>query len=359
MGEKGRREFMKASYALGSSLGLAACLARSSGHEYEDSIPDDSRAENASARTSDDAESASARTDRGEAGLSENGTVVFVYDDGPIEDFTTAFPVHQEFDMPASTGIVTDWIGRTDFQGTDWMEYSQLGTLADAGWEITSHTTRHTALAQVGLVEDAAPSDRRIYPESLRHGYHAGTDLEITDGDRRVRRTVVGTGEDDAGRYIELDDDLGAAFAAAETVERYPADLMHEFLGGSKRELEDAGFEIRTLLAPYDAYDDWARSFAEQYYDGVANARHGSRLNDPDAFDPYWTRRDYFIEYTSPESVERDLDRIATQGALGVFGAHTFKAEVTRARIRRTLELVAERGIDVLTLREAISRAAT
>lgn len=285
-----------------------------------------------------------------------NGAVVFVYDDGPIEDYTQAFPAHQKFDAPASTGIVTDWIGREDFMGTDWMDVEHLRELEDAGWEILSHTTEHTALGSFELTVDVAPEDGRIYPTRNRHGYFRGKDLEVTDGERTVRRTVADYGTDDRGPYIDLDEPLGAAFAAGETVERYPKDHMEEFLAESKRELESYGFEVDGVLCPYDSCDEWTVEFVREHYEANANANHGSRINDPDEYDPHETNRDYFIEFTAREEVESDLDEIAARDALGVIGAHTFKEEVTEARIYETLQWIDDRGIEVITLREAASR---
>jgi peptidoglycan/xylan/chitin deacetylase (PgdA/CDA1 family) len=286
----------------------------------------------------------------------ESGAVVFVYDDGPMQDYTQAFPVHREFDAPATTGIVTEWIGREGFMGDDWMDVEQLEELAEAGWEIASHTTEHTAVGTFELVEDAGPGDDRVYPDGIRHGYWEPRDLEITDGETAVTRTVLGWDEDAGGRYIELDEPLGVSFAAGEAVTRYPRDAMVEAIGESKRELERLGFEVDTFLAPYDVFDGWSMEFVSERYDGVANARHGSRVNEPNGFDPYRTRRDYFIEFTAREAVRRDLDEIAERGALGVIGAHTFKEEVTEDRIGETLEWIDERGIEVMTLRDAIAR---
>jgi peptidoglycan/xylan/chitin deacetylase (PgdA/CDA1 family) len=288
--------------------------------------------------------------------LPENGAVVFVYDDGPMEDYTQAFPAHREFDAPATTGIVSEWIGREGFMGHDWMDVEHLAELEEAGWEIASHTTEHTAVGTFELVENADPGDERVYNGSNRHGFWAPRELEITDGERTVRRTALGWDEDDTGRYVELDEPLGESFAAGEAVTRYPEEAIREALGESRRELERLGFEVDTFLAPYDSFDDYSRRFATEYYDGVANARHGSRVNDPEGFDPYYTRRDYFIEFTSRESVKRDLDEIAARGALGVIGAHAFKEEVSEERIRETLEWIDDRDIEVMTLREAIAR---
>lgn len=334
--------------------GLAGCLAGGDG-DVEEGAPEDDDENDAPANETD-----GEIEDGTEESLDppEGGAVVFVYDDGPMEDYTQALPVHREFDAPATTGIVSGWIGREDYMDAGCMDVEHLEELVDAGWEIASHTTEHTAVGTFELVEDADPEDDYVYPEEIRHGYHRGKVLEVTNGDRTVQRTVADYGSDGVGRYIAFDEPLGESFTAGDAVVRYPEKQMHASLDESKRELERLGFEIDTLLAPYDNFDDYSRRFVEEYYDGVANAEHGSRINDREDFDPYRTCRDYFVEFTDRESVRRDLDEIAERGALGVFGAHAFRAEVTEERIRETLEWVDERGIEVLTLREAIARFA-
>ncbi len=282
----------------------------------------------------------------------ENGAVVIVYDDGPIEDYTQALPAHREFDVPAVSGVVTEWIGREDHLGTDWMTLSQLEELADAGWEIASHTTDHTAVGTAALRADAAPGDARLYPDHVRHGFHGGLTVEVADGDRIVRESVAGHGSDGDGAYVELEGTLGEAFPAGSAL-RYPPEQVRMTVAESKGELEALGFDVETFLAPYDVFDDYSRPFVAERYGGVVNARPGSPINDPEGFDPLRTRRDYFIEYTTPEAVRGRLDEVADRGALGVIGAHTFKPEVTTERIRETLGWIDERDIEVLTMREA------
>lgn len=284
----------------------------------------------------------------------DGGAVVFVYDDGPMSDYETAFPVHQEFDAPASTAVVTEWMGRQDFDGSDWMTIEQLDELESAGWEIMSHTTSHTALGEFELVEDAAADDTRIYPEDRSHGFNHGNDIEITDGDTSVRRTIVNSNTDGTGGYLELDEALGESFSAGEAVERYPDDVMNDFLETSKNTLEDHGLTVDTLLAPYDVVDEWAIEHAKQYYDGIANVNPDSMHNDRDAFDPFDTHRAYFIEFTDQETIETELDRAARQENIAILGAHSFKEEVTEDRIRETLERVDELDLEVVTFRDAI-----
>lgn len=344
----------RAVLATGSAalVGLSGCLGSLS-EGTDDTMNDNEIGE----ETTNDGEDDEKEDDHEEApDPPEGGAVVFVYDDGPMQDYTQALPAHRAFDVPATTGVVSEWIGREDYQDDGCMDVEHLEELVDAGWEIASHTAEHTAIGTFELTEDVDPDDERIYPEEIRHGYHRGKTLEITDGERTFHRDVADYGTDDVGRYIDLDEPLGEACPAVETIVRYPDEQMHEALGESKRRLEEFGFTVDTLLAPYDNFDEYSMEFVPEYYEGVANARHGARINDRDGFDPYWTRRDYFIEYTDRKSVKRDLDEIADRGALGVLGAHSFKDEVSEDRIRETLGWIDERGIEVMTLREAIAR---
>ena len=289
----------------------------------------------------------------------EKGAVVFVYDDGPLSDYTHAFPAHEEFEAPATSCIVPEWIGTTRSVG-EMMAVEHLEELAAAGWEIASHTMGHEPLGSFELTVDAAAGDTRVYPAETLHGNHPGKPVEISNGDQTISTSVVGTDRDGTGkRCVELAEPLNTAFTAGESEIRHPPDLMVQTLRESKRTLESHGFEVTTLLAPYDEFDEYSARFAERYYDAVANGDHGDIVTYPGEYEPLWTQRDYFIEYTSREAVQRSLDEVAAAGGLGVLGAHTFKDEVTEARIRETLKWIEDRGIEVLTLREAARRFGT
>lgn len=296
-----------------------------------------------------------AERDEDESGTEgpENGALVVVYDDGPIEDVEEALPVHEEFDVPATAGIVSEWVGRSSYMGTD-----ELDRLVDAGWEIASHTREHTTVGAFRLVHEVLPDDRRVKAEGYRHGHHEGKTVEISNGRVSTRHTVTGLAGEPGDRWIEFEEPVGRHYRPGESEIRYPPEEMRDMLQGSKADLEEMGYEVETLLAPYDIYTGWSDLFVPDVYEGVANATHGSRVNSLDGggFDPYSTRRDYFAEFSSEESVLRDLDTIAEEGALGVVGGHTHKEEVTPADIRSFLSAVEERGIEVVTLREAIER---
>lgn len=279
----------------------------------------------------------------------ENGAIVFVYDDGTMEDYTQALPAHEEFGAPATTGIVSDWVGTSGYMDTE-----ELDELVDAGWEIASHTKKHRPLASFPLTEDTNHSDTIVSAEGYRHGHHEGETVEISNGETKVLREVAGLAGEPGERRVKLTEPVGEHFHAGETDIRYPTDMMHEAVDDSKKALEEMGYGVSTILAPYDAYSGYSNLFVKEEYDGVANAEHGSRINYPDEYDPYQTQRDYFIEFTDKKSVKHDLDKIADDALLGVVGAHSFKEKVNEESIREMLEWVKERDIETVTLREAI-----
>lgn len=362
MNEKATRRVLLGTIGAGTLGATAGCLDSLGGDGDDESDEDDGNGSNGDDDADQPDESGETDEEQEEAEDVpdiDGGAVVFTYDDGPLEDYEQAFPVHQEFDAPASAGIVTEWVGREDFNDNDWMDVEHLEELAEAGWEINSHTTAHTALGEFELVEDVEPDDVRVYPEERNHGFHLEYDIEVTDGETSVVRTVVASDSDEIGGYLEFDEPVGESFAAGETVERYPEELMHEFLGDSKAQLEEWGFEVDTLLAPYDVCDEWTIEFASEYYDGIANVNPGSMLNDREEFDPFDTHRDYFIEFTDPLDIQEQLDEVAAQNAIGIVGAHTFKDEVDEDGIREMLEWIEERDLTVVTLTDAITAAAS
>lgn len=283
----------------------------------------------------------------------ENGAVTFVYDDGPVEDVEIALPAHEKYDVPASAGIVSNWMESNDDQ---WLDTDGVATLSDAGWEIACHTADHVALTSFELVEDVEPGDSRIYPEGRgQHGFVTGHPIEVTDGETVLRRTIVASDDDEIGRYFTLDEPIDESFAAGETVERYPSDFVRQQLETSIDALSE--FDPTTFLAPHNVIDDRHIDIVSDYYDGIFNVHSGDPANEV-PFDPFDTNRSYFAERVDRNEVYDDLERIADENLYGILGAHTYRDAVTRERIEETLEWCAELGIEVLTFEDAISRNA-
>ena len=278
-----------------------------------------------------------------------NGTVVFIYDDGPIEDYTKTYQVHQEFDAPACTAAISGAVGASGR-----LSAAQLHELEDAGWEIMSHTVNHRALDEVTVTRDVAPGDERIYVRSAIHGRAPGPIL-VSDGESSATVRVTGNGKDARGQYLELDGAVGRRFTAADGVtERYTDEVIRHELGGSKRALTDLGLSVSNFVVPYYRYGRRTRELAPQYYTAVANGYYGG-INPVDRINLAGMNRTYFrTSYRTLDEVGEWLDQVAEGGHLGLLGGHSNYDTLPAQRIRDTLRMARERNLQIKTLRQAL-----
>jgi len=105
--------------------------------------------------------------------------VVVTFDDGFRSVLDLAFPVLNRLGLPATLFVVTDHVGMEEPQGwpgveqwldgphrleLDFLTWSELRRLADAGWEIGSHTRTHPRLTELddhALTEELSGSRAR------------------------------------------------------------------------------------------------------------------------------------------------------------------------------------------------------
>jgi peptidoglycan/xylan/chitin deacetylase (PgdA/CDA1 family) len=81
--------------------------------------------------------------------FSSAGRVVITFDDGCETDWVVAAPRLLERGFGATFYVVSDWIGSRG----GFLEPSQLRQLADAGFEVGSHSATHAFLSDLGSVE--------------------------------------------------------------------------------------------------------------------------------------------------------------------------------------------------------------
>ena len=72
--------------------------------------------------------------------------IVFQFDDGYQDNLTEALPLFQQYGHTATIGMVPDFFSST-YLTLSMLSESELGELADAGWEIASHSLSHTNLS--------------------------------------------------------------------------------------------------------------------------------------------------------------------------------------------------------------------
>ncbi len=291
------------------------------------------------------------------AAQSTNGKVVFTYDDGPIKDYTHAYQrAHREEDVPGCAAVPSAGVG-TDGN----LSAAQLRELEDNGWEIMSHSVRHRALGAMAVTEDIAPDDRKLYVESNLHGKMEGDRLVVNDGSQSATVTVRGRDSDERGEFVTLDSAVGTSFAADDGVtERYVDEVVRTSLRESRTQLEEYGVTVTNMVMPYGAYGPRTRELAGEYYTAVANGGlaiggRGQIHRGGDITLPHLSRTMFRKGKMTETELAEFLDGVADRSALGILGGHSWHERLPPSRIKTAIRMAKERGIDIVTLRDALS----
>ncbi len=283
---------------------------------------------------------------------------MFTYDDGPVEDFTHTYRrAHRKEGVPGCSAVPARSVGQPNY-----LSEAQLRTLEDEGWEIMSHSVHHRALGDITVTEDIAPDDRKLYVKTNLHGKRAGDPLVVSDGSRSTTVTAAGRGSDDRGEFVQLDTQVGKAFAASDGVtERYADEVLHTALGESKKRLETHGVAVTNMVMPYGAYGARTQELAGEYYTAVANGGLAiggrAQVHRPEDITLPHLSRAMFRRGKMTEAKQGTfLDRIADADALGILGGHSWWQErLPPSRVRTAIRMAKARNIDIVTLRDALS----
>lgn len=116
-------------------------------------------------------------------GASLKGSAVITFDDGYLDNFTTAAPILRELGLPATFYVATGFIGSNHRPWWDkdlpfapeWMSWDQVRDLRRQGFTIGAHTVNHVDLGKVDLAtaeqeirESKARLEREL-GETVRH----------------------------------------------------------------------------------------------------------------------------------------------------------------------------------------------
>ncbi|WP_157452511.1 polysaccharide deacetylase family protein [Chloroherpeton thalassium] len=91
------------------------------------------------------------------AALPSEKRPIVSFDDGYTDTYEAAFPILSEYGLTGQVFVITDAIGKPNswdanfFGEFQHIELSQVRELAQAGWEIGSHTKTHRALTVLSL----------------------------------------------------------------------------------------------------------------------------------------------------------------------------------------------------------------
>ncbi len=340
-----------------TGLALAGGVATAYGlsDSEDDPTNDDGRNASSESRSRElaaESERAEPETDERSSAIAESeGMVVFTYDDSPIEDYTLAYDVHQEYDAPGCVAACPGLM-RTD---DAYLEPGQLREMQADGWGVMSHTYYHRSLGRIRLNGPARAGDERLYVEANRHGAIEGDPLVIFDDNVETSATVAGRGSDSTGEYVQLADPLAETVAASGYV-RYPESLMRDVLERSDDQLEAWGLDVTGFVYTYGRYHGVIEDLVRDHHDAVANHRYGGGHNDLEGLDPTTMQRMYIeTDKAGEDGIDAFMRTAADENVLSVVGAHSQFETFTEERPRYTLESALEHDLAIVTMDEALA----
>jgi peptidoglycan/xylan/chitin deacetylase (PgdA/CDA1 family) len=84
--------------------------------------------------------------------------VIITFDDGHLDNFTTAFPIMEKYGFTGALYLVYNYIGMDGYMNTD-----QIHEMHNAGWEVGSHSLNHSDLTKL----DADALHREIFESRI------------------------------------------------------------------------------------------------------------------------------------------------------------------------------------------------
>jgi peptidoglycan/xylan/chitin deacetylase (PgdA/CDA1 family) len=136
-----------------------------------------------------------------------NGVVTFGFDDGYLDQFTTARPILDKYGYGATCYVIQDLIGASP--GATYMGLGQLHQLEDVhGWEIAAHsatvadhnaTNAFTSLTEAQLRANLEKHKRWLLGEGFRgvdhfaypQGYYNATTVDVVEEYFATARTII------------------------------------------------------------------------------------------------------------------------------------------------------------------------
>ncbi len=236
------------------------------------------------------------------------GMVTLTFDDGLASVARNALPILTKYGLPAVAGVI---VSKMESDDPDYMRPRDLARLARAGWEIASHSLSHRRCQDLpgGIgreaVKNARPDPRRpgVYDAVYEYPVLAGFSC---DG-KPLRRLAARPGKAlPPGTYYYDDETrnlFARPFAAASTPPQFRAVSYERELRDSRDRFAAHGLRVTSFVAPFNAWDRFARDLCAKYYAQAVSGGDGPNIRR-DA-DRYWLKRYNILESSSLEEIER------------------------------------------------------
>ena len=278
--------------------------------------------------------------------------VIIMYDDGNIQDYTEAFPVHQKYDVPGVVAVNPGYIGYKNK-----LDLGHLLIMKNHGWEVANHGYYHAALIYNSVTVEPEIEADHLYvnnPYLVEKKYN----YILFNSEKNIREKIKIKDFDynESGqRYLKLTDSLKNNYPLERTYIMPDKEAMNNEVVESKNVLENWGLNIDTFVYPYNGNIEPAVEIVKENYN---IARGGRRIGQP--FPDAFINEEPFTQYSlkgvgfennilPEESMTTLLETIVDKKALLVMYAHTNQEHFSVERLERIIEKAKEMDIDIIT----------
>lgn len=291
------------------------------------------------------------------------GLISFTFDDGFRSTFEHAAPILRQHSMPATVGVVCDWLlWRRRWNA---MSLESVRALAASGWEIASHSLFHRRMEKLPAtyadeaVTGWTPRGLGVFATACPWE-DVGTVAE--DSAHLPRHETLETLNDAESGFFH-DSANGLIYARP----RIASDLDGRLkLGSTERELRESrvvleacGFNVRSFIVPFSLWRSEWWQMGQRNYDFIATVRNGVNLPGQRAVLGRIPTRDRFSADRQIATIEEHIK----QGGWPILCFHHVRPE-PRTRLdwsvvefARLVQWIADRGLTVCTLAEGARRA--
>lgn len=287
--------------------------------------------------------------------------LVIMYDDGPVEDYEIAFPVHQAQGVPGVVCINSSTVNTENNLSID-----QLKEMEDAGWEIVNHGKYHAALDNRKVIKNINAGDTRIYidrPYRVKKQYKYLLYNEITGKKEVVNIVDVQAERENRKRgYVEIEGGAQNSYPSWSTCLRLTEDSAVEEILEGKKELINMGFNVTNYTYSYNAYEDWSKKIVSKYHNAARSNSGGKilfkRINKKPLSKYALYSTNFEVDKITDKKLEFLLGQTAKKGGLTILWAHTWSDNFTQERLHYIIELAKSKNIQITTLQEALNKLA-
>lgn len=202
--------------------------------------------------------------------------LVISYDDGPLQDYTVAFPIHKQYGVPGelsiTSGAITGEYNPFTFGAV--MSIEQIREMRDWGFEIAGHGQSHMRLGSGSVASPASSGSTEIYPSVDPSTQQQNFPYKVYLWNRNsgVEETVTITGLTADGKGYTLETPLENGFPVNYTFYSMHEETLDKEIKGCFDDLLEMGIPATHYSYPYNDSSFYSRRVIKKYFN---SARQG------------------------------------------------------------------------------------